>query len=1035
MPIQHFIYNQSEEIIAPLSHALGETGEVLRPHFIIRSHSETSEWITRALALQSGIAANLKYMTPEDLMYLVYAVLVEDDSLSHIVNRESLIWLLHKALGEIETEKVKEYIDKSTMFRLGLAQKLAECLDRYQEDAPDLISAWNSNTQHSNHPDESWQMLLWQALNNQAEHRWITRPEMCLAIQDALTDPVKQEQLQALMPALHCVGPLSGSKDFWSLLNSLSQFIQVNIWTPQPWSQKDNPGLQGLAQYSFTQYHRMSALPEPIPLPQTERPPTGMLQAVQHRLIGATDSFATHYAKAEANISLQSHYTIDREVQGLYHYLVQRFDQDPNLKPSDVCVFCPDISVYASAVQAHFKQSHIDIPFTLFDRSQQYHESPYQALQALLMLDANYFTAEEILGILSYAPIRQQFGITDNLALIRRMLAAANIREGFQGDTGLETHYSSWMYGFHRLLIGSLLPPGISEPVSVNGVEFFPVDQFEGNWANEIPKLYQFVCTLHQWIQERDKSRSLQEWVVFLNEGTLDCLMDIQSYNPHRYVEMLENWMEAEGEGSTVEFTDIRWYLLQKLPGMEQGEKSGRGGVQFIHPDPHWMVPSKVVAFLGMNAAAFPRLDNPLSFDLNPEIRSVGANARDKQAFLQVVLSAREHLYLSYIGRDIHNNAKLPPSALIEELWTTMKSFTPSPSLEAFCSHHPMHPFSARYRQESDLFVLSTIVGGHDEINYYKKPDTGQPSEPPPIPFPEAGPEWERDEANRLIVPLDRLLAFLTNSAQYFYQNALGVYYSKKEDALPDQEMFVPDNLEKWKILDALLNARLRGGTILASHLKMKGELPLLNVGTLVFAGIEEDANDIIQNMNLPTDALPIQQTVCIDLILDKFRIIGAIPLWYCSNNNTWYLVFPSKTNKKAKYQLKARLLALILRAFWNTCEIHQGDSIVLVSKDECCELVPHLPLALEDFLKLLITHLLQGSIQLYPLEVQAAIDIQNWPGITIDRLKGELKSKLYPEFFYSEYSDYVRKALEHPKVDLPPGTDILFPALRQLIS
>lgn len=1034
MPIHYFLYNRSEEVIPQLSEALNKTRNVLRPHFLIRSHAETSEWLTRELARESGIAANLHYATPEDLMYLLYVTLTEEGDLSRMANRESLIWLLHNALGEIETKKVKEYIDKTAMFRLGLAQQLAECLDRYQEDVPDLIRAWNENINHSNHPDEDWQRALWHSLKNPSEHPPITLPEITQIIQDALNDSEKQERLKDLMPALYCIGPLRGSKDFWELINKLSQFIQVNIWMPQPWSQTDSPVLKGLAQYGFTQYRRMSALPEPNFIPQPETPQTGMLQAVQYRMTGVQDNLVVQYDKTEANISIQSHYTIDREVQSLYHFLIKCFDANPNLKPSDVSVFCPDVSAYASAVQAHFNQGHIDIPFSLFDRSQQYHESPYQALQALLMLDANYFTAEEILGILSYAPIRQRFEITDNLALIRRMLAAANIREGFQGDTALETHFSSWLYGLHRLLIGSLLPPGISGPVTFNGVEFFPVDQFEGEWAREIPKLYQFVCTLHQWIQERDKSRSLQEWVVFLNEGTLDRLMDIQSYNSHRYVEMLENWMVAEGEGPTFEFADIRWYILQKLPGMEQGEKSGRGGVQFIHPDPHWIVPSKVVAFLGMNAAAFPRLDNPLSFDLNPEIRSVGANARDKQAFLQIVLSAREHLYLSYIGRDIHNNAKLPPSALIEELWTIMKPFTPSSSLEAFCSHHPMHPFSARYQQEADLFFYHSIVGGHEADYGIKNNDSGA-SEPPPIPFPEAGPEWERDEANRLIVPLDRLLAFLTNSAQYFYQNALGVYYSKKEDALPDQEMFVPDTLDNWKILDALLNAKLRGGTILARHLKMKGELPLLNVGTHVFAGIEEEANKIIQKMHLPPGILPVQQTVCIDLIFGGFRIVGAITLWYCNQNNIWYLVFPSYTELKGKYHLKAKLQALILRAFWRTINIHDGYSIQLVSKDESFPLNPGILMPLEDFLKLLITHLIQGDKQLYPLEAQAAMDITGWAGKSIDQVISELKPRLYPNFGYSKYSDYTRKALEHPEVDLPTGTDDLFSALKLLLS
>ena len=137
----------------------------------------------------------------------------------------------------------------------------------------------------------------------------------------------------------------------------------------------------------------------------------------------------------------------------------------------------------------------------------------------------------------------------------------------------------------------------------------------------------------------------------------------------------------------------------------------------------------------------------------------------------------------------------------------------------------------------------------------------------------------------------------------------------------------------------------------------------------------------------------------------------------------------------KGKYHLKAKLQALILRAFWKTCDIHGGDFIQLVSKDESFPLSPVITMPLEDFLKLLITHLIQGDKQLYPLEAQAAIDITGWAGKSIDQVKSELKPRLYPNFGYSQYSDYTRKALEHPEVDLPPGTDDLFSALKLLLS
>jgi exodeoxyribonuclease V gamma subunit len=40
----------------------------------------------------------------------------------------------------------------------------------------------------------------------------------------------------------------------------------------------------------------------------------------------------------------------------------------------------------------------------------------------------------------------------------------------------------------------------------------------------------------------------------------------------------------------------------------------------------------------------------------------------DKHLFLETVLSAREYLYISYIGRSAKDNSIHPPSALVDEL-------------------------------------------------------------------------------------------------------------------------------------------------------------------------------------------------------------------------------------------------------------------------------------------------------------------------------------------------------------------------------
>jgi len=82
-------------------------------------------------------------------------------------------------------------------------------------------------------------------------------------------------------------------------------------------------------------------------------------------------------------------------------------------------------------------------------------------------------------------------------------------------------------------------------------------------------------------------------------------------------------------------------------------------------------LPYRFVCVLGLNDGAFPSTARPIEFDLMVRDPRRGDRQRrvdERNVFLDLVLAARERLYLSYTGKSVRDNSPIPPSVLIAEL-------------------------------------------------------------------------------------------------------------------------------------------------------------------------------------------------------------------------------------------------------------------------------------------------------------------------------------------------------------------------------
>ena len=180
-------------------------------------------------------------------------------------------------------------------------------------------------------------------------------------------------------------------------------------------------------------------------------------------------------------------------------------------------------------------------------------------------------------------------------------------------------------------------------------------------------------------------------------------------------------------------------------------------------------------------------------------------------------------LYLSYIGRDIRNDAEFAPSSLISELLDTIAAMTGKSGRELsekWVKHHPLQAFSRRYFQQDALSdgLFSTRQDYADALNQ-------PPAEAQPF-FLEA---LSQEEPGKTIHQ-GELVSFWRNPVKVWLKKNLSWDQPYLDGAWESAEPFEPQH--EGRIADAYLDARRKGEDFEDTAIRLNAE-SLMPVGEL----------------------------------------------------------------------------------------------------------------------------------------------------------------------------------------------------------
>lgn len=838
------------------------------PALVVVPSQGMGRWLTLELARKQGIAMQLETQLPArfvwDLSRTVLGQLPEQSAFAP----QTLTWRLYDWLCEPAnldlTPRLAQYLDGGDeRRRLSLSAKIADTFDQYLLYRDDWLAAWERGETLELGPDEGWQALLWHELTKDGH------PHRARLLGDLLQRLYRDEPLSGLPERLLVFGISSLPPHHLRVLDGLARHIDVVVcalnpsreaWgdirdirelARQPDSGADDwyldvghPLLASLGKQGRDFFDALFSLDgQEFGLYSADEDlrDNSLLHALQHDILRLhTRQPEERLTLAEDDRSLEMHIAHSplREVEILHDQLLARFAADPSLSPDQVVVLTPDIERYAPFIEAVFaaREGVPRIPYSLADRSLRAEVPLIEAFLELLMLAQSRFAAEEVLAWLEQPAIARRAGIeSEDLPLLRDWLREAGVRWGRDGGQrarlGLPDEAAfTWRQGLDRLLLGFAAPPQLAGDRAPLLGEHWPLDALEGARGQLLGRLVAFVERLGQLADQLARPRPLAEWADDL-QLLIDSLFDEREAGDTLLV-LSQACTALREQALAAELTrPIELELVhQQLSAVLQqgGGASGflTGAVTFCTMVPMRSLPFRLVCLLGLDDGVFPRRTPPSGFDLIGRHPRRGDRARrldDRYLLLETLLSARDALYLSYVGRDPRDNAQLPPSVLLSEVLEAVDLTAVLPdggkASERISIAHPLQPFAP-----------GNFASGGFSGSWFRAAQ--RLAEPPQLPPPFTSRLAEPDAAWLTIEP-SQLLQCFRHPSRFLLEQRLGLRLADSRETLASDEPFELE-MPAWNGLRRLSLQALEHGWSDAEERRMAcaaGWLPPGEVG------------------------------------------------------------------------------------------------------------------------------------------------------------------------------------------------------------
>ncbi|MBT4287033.1 MAG: exodeoxyribonuclease V subunit gamma [Deltaproteobacteria bacterium] len=899
----------------------------LATELIVVQHPGIQRWISHQLTLKNGISANTRFLFPNELLQMAYKEVIPD--YKNIWDTDQLQWYLFDQLlsipDEPEFKLLKGYQDINKELKsFQLAAQLSHLFDQYDMFRPGIMEAWEDGE------DNVWQAKLYRSLPIEV------RSKRKYMVQEQFKDNLNKIQMPLIkiperisffgisyLPPLH-LDVLAGlsrlidihfyhlnpSPLFWGDLFSEKRMMKELLKksetpTHDQYFPEANSLLASWGEYGQEFCNSLINLRivnekemfnnQDSSLNESER--ITLLSSIQKDIFylknPENNSETEKILIAEDDYSIQFHscHSPMREIEVLKDALLKIFSND-DINPENVLVMTPDIDHYAPLIQAVFPKDPNEknyIPYSITDRVFVKESVVIQYFLKLFEVVQGRFTLIDIFSLMASRAIKEKFQLTDNdLNLIKEWLEAVNVRWGIDGEfrekKGVpNTYENTWQYGIDRIVTGFGMPGLDHHLLRENSSrhDILPFDHIEGNNAILFGRFLDYFNILSSMAINGENSiyqqRTLNEWNLYFDwvieslfkdqaDWTNEIHLIRESISRLKNIEIETNFTPKIGIDGLLDFFQSEFNKILNESGF-----TGQG-VTFAAMKPMRSVPFKIIALIGMNDKAFPRIEKNISFNLSGKSKKGDRSVKgeDRYLFLETLISARQTLYLSYIGQSIKDNSLLAPSTLLLELLDYIQTgYLDKSQLKRIVINHPLQAFSPRNFSKQEGFT-SFSDQNLAAAGMLKKPNKETRSDFD-LKLPVA------DETFKTI-SIQQLVNFFDNPIKFLLNHCLKIRLDGEKEAQDENEPFNFDFLSKYSVEGDILNSLNHSipKGITKRITKSQGLLPHALPGERLFdntyeelAVFREEIKDYIDQQS--NDLYPFEITI------DEFTLTGTI--------------------------------------------------------------------------------------------------------------------------------------------------------------
>ena len=744
--------NRVEHLLDALAEALPGADPFAPMTVVVGSHL-VRQWLLRELAFARGISAGLELVTFDTFVERAWTQAPAlpgraappkggadaDDAQAELVaiDRAQLVTLFASVVADADVVRgapvVQTYLaaapaqgDRAGPRRVQLASQLATLTWAYATTRPDWMPALINGHVPAELADDA--TARWQATLIAAAFARIARarPTLHHALVPML--PWARRRLHLPPPSLAPVAVFGLSyltRAQLEALTDLASTTDVTVYALDPCEELwDDVAGRRAAETTL----------DPLPLVLWGRPVRDTLSALVERSGGdlearfgddagttararlladvRTRASASRLVDGPAGVVVHACPNARREVEAIAAAVRRRLDADPSLLAHEIGVWLAgDTDRYLALAPSAFEA--VGVPCHLVDAPIADRGRIGEAMLALLELPTSGMARRDLLRVMTHPAVLAGHPHVDAADWVRwteRLGIAHGADARAHADTYLEDYpgHFHWDQGVRRLALGAFMVGERADrgPARIAGLEVAPEELRADQQASAATYalLVRSLADDAAWLARYEAP--LARWAeVFA--GLVDAYLAPRDTDATRDLErvrsMLAGLARLDLDGRDLGFREAREHAVRQL----DDARANRGeplaaGVMIAPIGAMRAVPFRLAFVAGLDEGAFPAGEHarPLDVRRTPRPGDVSPRDRDRAAFLEVLLCARDELHLSYVAVEAKSGQPLGPSSVVLELADALAPYLGAGSsreaLARLTVREPLHRFAGR---------------------------------------------------------------------------------------------------------------------------------------------------------------------------------------------------------------------------------------------------------------------------------------------------------------------------------------------------